>query len=528
MQRGERPFARTVQVAVSDRLEEHQIRGRLPHNMRTIEALLIQNEADYLALVTQVDPPRQRRAKWRRLIRRRRRVVRLVEELGVRTELIEPQFQVLLELNHRLSELASASASGSKEDMETERARILEKVQQTSGSLPRRIRRLRRTLEQHRQAKMALCEGNLRLVVSIAKKYRNRGIAFLDLIQEGNAGLMRAIEKFEYRRGFKFCTYATWWIRQAVSRAVSDQSRTIRVPVHAASEMSKVLQASQSLYGLLEREPSVEETSQATGITTEMTTAMLAMSRAPVSLEHVTGRDDDTTIVDLFQDEAAPEPATLAGQRMLRERVDDLLETLTTREREVVSLRYGLGDGRDHTLDEVGHHFKVTRERVRQIEHRALAKLQHHRRSSRLVEFLDASVDANDSRPLAKHAAAKPGRQSEKHESRNKQTSKKTHGTASKRTRKCVRGKKDRFSRSACRAIKQGVQRGDSVARLEQLGLSQRTIGMLEESKYEIISLRDLVCRTKADLLSITNLGQKNLAEIFACLSRYDELNRLA
>jgi RNA polymerase primary sigma factor len=248
---------------------------------------------------------------------------------------------------------------------------------------------VQQVFNEYQRAKKQLSEGNLRLVVSIAKKYRNRGLSFLDLIQEGNAGLMRAVDKFEYRRGFKFCTYATWWIRQAITRAVADQSRTIRIPVHMVETMSRVRNVSRQLLQELGREPTLEETARRAETTIEEARRVLAMSRYPISLDRPVGNSEDSQFGDLLPDGTAESPAIGAGQEMLRDRINHVLKTLSYREREIIKLRYGLGDGYSYTLEEVGHIFKVTRERIRQIEAKAVRKLQQPSRSQDLVGFLD-------------------------------------------------------------------------------------------------------------------------------------------
>jgi RNA polymerase primary sigma factor len=241
----------------------------------------------------------------------------------------------------------------------------------------------------YQRAKRGLSEGNLRLVVSIAKKYRNRGLSFLDLIQEGNAGLMRAVDKFEYRRGFKFCTYATWWIRQAITRAVADQSRTIRIPVHMVETMSRVRNVARQLLQEYGREPTIEEIAARAGTPVDETRRVTAMSRYPISLDRPVGNSEDSHFGDLLPDTGAENPAVGAAQEMLRNRISKVLKSLSYREREIIKLRYGLGDGYSYTLEEVGHIFKVTRERMRQIEAIAVRKLQAPARSEELSGFID-------------------------------------------------------------------------------------------------------------------------------------------
>jgi RNA polymerase primary sigma factor len=339
----------------------------------------------------------QRRAAWRRLGNSRRRAVRLVEELGLRTQRLEPMISTLDEFSRRIDELKARieqhrSQFGPAKDREpwlVEFRNILRAMQETPRSVRNRVKNLKAIHAQYQEAKRGLSEGNLRLVVSIAKKYRNRGLSFLDLIQEGNAGLMRAVDKFEYRRGFKFCTYATWWIRQAITRAVADQSRTIRIPVHMVETMSRVRNVSRKLLQDLGREPTIEETARASKTCMDETRRVLAMSRYPISLDRPVGNSEDSHFGDLLPDSAAESPAIGATQDMLRRRISKVLKTLSYREREIIKLRYGLGDGYSYTLEEVGHIFKVTRERIRQIEAKAVRKLQQPSRSQELVGFLD-------------------------------------------------------------------------------------------------------------------------------------------
>ncbi|MEN6450403.1 MAG: sigma-70 family RNA polymerase sigma factor [Thermoguttaceae bacterium] len=397
---GSLPFDRTIKVSLTERLTKDQIIARMPHNLETLSRLMDENAKDFKTLLNRRASEEVRLEARKRFIRRRRKMLTLIEELSLRTRRVQGMMRQMEDSVARMEEirrqlrlmLDSPTTRDKRANLRRELRDLMMLAQESPKSLRARCDLMRRQYQDYEQVKRQLSGGNLRLVVSIAKKYRNRGLSFLDLIQEGNTGLMRAVDKYEYRRGFKFSTYATWWIRQAITRAIADQARTIRIPVHMIDILGKLRNASKRLQQDLGREATTEEMAAAAGLSLEETRRVLAMGRQPVSLDRPVGESEDSCFGEFVEDDGLPRPERAASNGLLREKIDALLKTLTYREREIIRLRYGLGDGYTYTLEEVGRIFKVTRERVRQIEAKAVKKLQHPVRSQQLEGFIDPAA----------------------------------------------------------------------------------------------------------------------------------------
>ncbi len=398
---GQLPFDRTMRLSTAEDNAKAKIAARIPCNLRTLERLLELNREDWAARERALSMKHTRIARdlLERMTVRRRRMAALTEELCLRTGRIVPLVRKLKSISTKCTALEAriteAEANPTKYDaedvevMHEELSGLRSLVLETPEELAKRVKTIDTVFWEYEQAKRDLSGGNLRLVVSIAKKYRNRGLTFLDVIQEGNTGLMRAVDKYEYRRGFKFSTYATWWIRQAITRAIADHARTIRIPVHMIETMSKLRNIQKSILQRTGTEPTFEEIAKQANMSLEDVHRVLKIGRQPISLDRPVGESEDSYFGDFIEDTNQQAPQDTAAQEMLKGRIEQVLRTLTYREREIIKLRYGIGDGYTYTLEEVGRIFKVTRERVRQVEAKAIRKLQHPVRSRKLHGFVD-------------------------------------------------------------------------------------------------------------------------------------------
>ncbi len=393
---GQLPIDPNIDVVTTLNLSRDKILQRIPHNLRTLNVLLDRAEArftDFLRERANARRGRLRRELWLMLTK----AVKLAEELSPRIELLDKWTDELISLSGEMTALQDAIDVGDRSAADRERSTRLNKqlrdLMLRAQTTPEDLREMGvvvlRRRKHYQQARRELAEGNLRLVVSIAKRYRGRGLPFSDLIQEGNRGLMRAVDKYEHRLGFKFGTYATWWIRQGITRALADHARTVRVPCHQVGTLAAIERIRGELAVANGREPSVEEIAAALGVSTEETQSLRVVSRHPISLHEPLGGDGERALEDFLDDPDATNPGIAVDQHLLRERIGEVLRSLTPREREVIELRFGLRDGHPRTLEEVARAYGITRERIRQIEARGLLKLRQPVRRERLADFAE-------------------------------------------------------------------------------------------------------------------------------------------
>ncbi|MDR1290440.1 MAG: sigma-70 family RNA polymerase sigma factor, partial [Planctomycetaceae bacterium] len=381
---GELAFERTIKMSITERLSREQIQRRMPHNLRTIAPILEKMSEEFGVMIRKSTSDSDKAIARKKFIHHRHHALVLVEELSLRTRRVHALMKQLESMSERMNEI-SRMLNDKTLNLMPERVKVLRKelrnlimtTQESPRSLQNRCQLMRHYLNEYEKAKNEFSRSNLRLVISVAKKYRNRGINFLDLIQEGNTGLMRAVDKFEYRRGFKFSTYATWWIRQAITRSIAEQSRTIRIPVHMIDALSRIKSTTRSLYQESGHEPCPQDVADAVGMTVDDVHRITQMCTNPISLEYPVGESEDNSCFGEFvADKSCDKPEHSASNELLRREIGKILKSLTPREREIIKLRFGLENGYSYTLEEVGKIFKVTRERVRQIEAKAVEKLQ--------------------------------------------------------------------------------------------------------------------------------------------------------
>jgi RNA polymerase primary sigma factor len=381
-----------VEVSMDDMEEKRRVRQFLAQKLPLVKQVLARHDKSFLNGSDRQKTQSRRRQHLRRARELRVEAAELLEQVRPKLQPFQPVLDELTQIACQMNEIRRQMRTASGRTKTGHRQK-LEALVRTAQEAPRALRRrllaIESRRERHENARQELCRHNLRLVVSIAKQFRNRGMNFLDLIQEGNAGLMRAVDKFEHSRGFKFCTYATWWIRQAITRAISDQSRTIRIPSHVSQKLGRMWDVADRLQDEEDPEAVMEKRAGAVGLTTDEMIHALRMQRQPLSLDQPVRDRDETTRGEWLPDYREGSPSTVLDRDLLRTRIEEVLQGLNWREREIIKLRYGLGDGHAYTLNEVSKIFAVSRERIRQLESRAMHKLQHPTAAEKLSGFLD-------------------------------------------------------------------------------------------------------------------------------------------